>query len=112
MKRSDWLDERIHLGEVPDARRDEARDRASSAEGAALQQALTENDAEVLRRAEENVMKRLATDRAQEQANAAATALQHVVTCLVTIAVVVRFEMVDVTQQQGQTPLLTLRLAP
>lgn len=50
MKPSDWLDERIHLGEVPATRRDEARDRSSSAEGAALQQALTENDAEVLRR--------------------------------------------------------------
>ena len=37
---------------------------------------------------------------------------QHVVTGLVTIAVVVGLEMIDVTQQQGQTPLLTLRLTP
>ncbi len=50
MKPSDWLDERMHLGEVPASRRDEARDRAASVEGAALQQELTENDADVLRR--------------------------------------------------------------
>jgi hypothetical protein len=50
MKPADWLDERMHLGEVPASRRDEARERAESDAGAARQRELAASDADILRR--------------------------------------------------------------
>jgi len=50
MRPADWLDERMHLGETPESRQEEASRRAASAEGEALRRDLTESDAEILRR--------------------------------------------------------------
>lgn len=50
MKPADWLDERMHLDEVPASRRDEALERAESADGAARQRELERSDADILRR--------------------------------------------------------------
>lgn len=50
MKPADWLDERMHLDEVPASRRDEALERAESTEGAARQRELERSDADILRR--------------------------------------------------------------
>lgn len=47
---TDWLDERIRLGEVPPHAKDQAEQRAASAEGAAALEGLAESDADLLRR--------------------------------------------------------------
>lgn len=48
--KTDWLDERIRLGEVPDHARSQAERRRNSPEGAAAQERLAESDADLLRR--------------------------------------------------------------
>lgn len=47
---TDWLDERIRLGEVPPHAKSEAARRAASPEGALAQEALTASDEDLLRR--------------------------------------------------------------
>lgn len=47
---TDWLDERIRLGEIPPHARTQAEKRASSPEGALAQEALEASDADLLRR--------------------------------------------------------------
>lgn len=47
---TDWLDERIRLGEIPPHARTQAEQRASSPEGALAQEALEASDADLLRR--------------------------------------------------------------
>lgn len=47
---TDWLDERIRLGEVPPHARTQANDRTASPEGALAQEVLEASDADLLRR--------------------------------------------------------------